>query len=437
MFRMILIMCIFLVTTLSCSPTKPPTKKGSGAKTSLKSTDEKNLKETDSDFENQDEEEDSDSGKKADPQNPTPYKRSAQVDGSSLKLSNISIGNLQSGGFKKQQIVNFSASAGTEYVEWKLCPQEESSENPPCSDAPDSPCGPGGACAWNVTSYNKIIFPNLYAGRVVLSMRACVDPSNAVSPLEPCGKFFDTEHDSKITNKEVSGLFARRQVLLEAFHQIGKEKIQIFNEYKGDLLECMSFNAKNAALYQQKISFIEDVVNQVFFEMWLGPIGDAMDAFAESAIGKPLADGIDAFGEAAGDLRDKFCALGSESKIDEDCIKNLGKIQESAEKPLTESEMNEYCTVGTEGGVAGKICSAIATVGNLAGGLIEGLNPAEAIPALSNAIYTLSDPESSVSRDCLAEQKLSKQLEFIDKEAAILSDEFLKITNQLKDLGEL
>ena len=351
-----------------------------------------------------------------------------KVDGKSLKIFNLNVGKLSDSGVNST-VVSYAASGGTQYVLWKLCPEEEVVKTETCIATEDQTCGFGGACVQNVTSYNKFILPMLYAGNVFLSVQACVEPDNAVNSQEACGPFTEMRYNSHINNTQVMALFAKREDIINALDRLGKEKMKLYSDYKGDLMSCLKNDAKNAEYYQVKIAVVDTLVNGLFFR-WLTWPGDAL---AETTVGQVVWKGLkEHVYEPIKEIVHKLCSVGDSANIDKACITKLN----DSNSTMTTEQKNAYCTKGVDPGFIVSICGMLDKLGTALIGFASGMNPAVSIPTLTGAVQTLFS-SNPVPRQCHAEENLAKASEAIDKTAAGYSIQLIEIDNQLRSLGQL
>jgi hypothetical protein len=361
-----------------------------------------------------------------------------KIDGSKLAVRDITIGKLLEGG-SRSEVANFSTSGDAEYVVWQLCPEEETiqTQTTSCVATDTQVCSTGGGCVQNVTPYNKIVFPHLFAGQVIFSIKACVDPENAIDPTQACGPFLDYPYNSHVTNTLVTGLFAKRQNLINALNRLGEAKKQLYFYYRADLMDCLTFDAKNAGVYQAKIQFVEQLVNGVFFRMFTWGPKELFEEMNKTEAGKVVLGGVDVawtgVKKVVSHITDSICDIGATTGVDTSCLTQL----KDSNSTLTDQQQTDYCRNTTPSGGASSFCAMMAKLGHAMSGMAAAMSPAESIPVLIDALQTATDPENAVSRTCLAEQKLAKSSEQVDKDAVALTQQLIECGNQLRALGEL
>lgn len=424
--RSLLLTLLFIV---SCNPPAqkaPASTKGASSKASNLNSQDSNAIETRTSLK--------DTSSRSDSPAPTPV---SKVDATKLTIMNLTIGKLAMGG-TRSEVVSFSASGQTQYVLWQLCPEEASAGTSTCVATDSQACGLGGACVQNVTPYNKILFPRLFAGKVTFSIKACVDPSSALDPNQPCGAFTDLEYDSHVSNTEVTSLFAKRQGIIDALNTLGEQIRKIYVNYEGDLKQCMEHDQKNAAFYQSKIAAVHGLIDGVFWRLFTWGPKALIEEMEKSSVGqgilnaaKSVAGGIK---HSIGKATDAFCAIGETTGIDTTCMSYL---KDSA-STMTQTQQEALCqNAKADKGAAGKFCGIVSMVGHALGGLAAAMNPAESIAILSDAIHNVIDPGASVSITCHAEQNMAKTLQAANENAAVLTQQLIEVDNKLRDLGEL
>jgi len=368
----------------------------------------------------------------------TPPALMPKVDASKLEVINPRIGKLLEGGTRKE-IVDFAISGTATYAQWQLCPQEASSDASAktCVETESQACGPGGACIQNVTPYNKILFPHLYAGAVLFSIRACVESANAVDPSKPCGPYKTIPYNSNYNNLEVNRLFRQRQDILDSLNKYGEEMQQLYVLYKGDLMQCLQFDAAHAAYYEGKINAISGLIEGVFFKMFIWAPETLLNELQKTSVGGALIGGaksaLNKVGDQIGKLKDSFCAIGETTSIDTTCMAAL----KDSNSTSTTTEKDAFCQGTPKKGGIGKFCETVGMIAKMGGGMLSAMNPAESIAVLSNSIHTISDPEHAVSMQCRAEQKLSTSSQAINQAISVLTMQLVECNNKLRALGEL
>ncbi len=360
-----------------------------------------------------------------------------QIDASKLVVSNVSIGPLLSGG-SRAEVVNFVASGPTQYIQWKLCPEEQIVQANPCVASSTQSCGLGGACVENVTPYNSIQFPHLFSGNVSLSLQACVQPSDALNPNQNCGPYTSIAYNSHVSNTQVTALFAKRQGILDELNRIGEQKKQLMINYRSDLIFCLQGDKKNAEFYEFKINVLDEIINDIFFKMWFwAPEALIKELDKIGAIHHVLEGVRSAMGsakEAIIKTKNKICSATNTTGIDTNCMTAL----KDSNSTMTLTQQQAYCrnSTPTVAGI-GSFCNMIGTLAHAIGGFVEMMNPATSLTVLADAVQTVMDPQSSVSRTCLAEQKLANSSQAIDQEVAALTQQLMSCDSQLRALGEL
>lgn len=417
---------LFIFIVFACSPTAQQSK-GSSKVVSSKIKQQTDLsKQTETNTTN-----------KIKAEEPAPEVEIPKVDGSKLRVFSPVVSKMTEGG-NRSDVLAFSASGQAQYVLWKLCPEEDTVQTATCVETDSQSCGAGGACVQNVTPYNRVLFPRLFAGKVTISLKACVDPESAIDPEKACGESTDIEYDSHYNNTEVQGLFAKRQGYLDALTRLGEEKRKLYFDYKGDLVDCMKFDMKNEAFYRSKIAAVDGLINGVFFKMFTWGPKKLIEELNKTSVGHTLIEGAKSAVGAVKDtfkkVADGFCKLGETTGTDTACLTNL----KDSNTTMTQTEQNEYCkNAKPNKGAVGSFCGMVGTLVNAAAGMLSSMNPAESIAVLSDAIHNAINPEAAVSRTCLAEQKFAKGSEQIDKNAVVLTDQLIEVNNKLRALGEL
>lgn len=356
-----------------------------------------------------------------------------KVDSKNLRVLNLSVGKMVEDG-KRGELISYALAGAADYVSWTICPEEETTQT--CTRTDTQACSIGGACVQNVTPYNKVLIPNMFAGKILISLQACVEPEKALDPSKLCGQVESMEYNSHYTDLETATLFQRRQNLISSINAKGVEKKKAYVDYQNDLLDCIKNNAAVEALLRSKIAVIEQIIKGVFFKMFAwAPVkvaqemqktqaGSALIAGATNTVNY----GVDKLTEA----KDKVCSLSDSTMVDQSCMQDL----KDKNSTMSDSEKAKFC-LSVQPGVVQNICGMIGTMAHGALDMLKMMNPMQSIAILSDAIHTLSDPEHSVSRACLADEKFSKISQTIDGEVSLSGEQLIDVDNQLISKGEL
>ncbi len=129
-------------------------------------------------------------------------------------------------------------------------------------------------------------------------------------------------------------------------------------------------------------------------------------------------------------LKDYAC---TNSGVDSECAKKL----RDKNKDISDDQVNAYCKTSQSRTGFGVMCDLAGKFASGMMGFVGGMNPVHSVAQLSDAIHTLTDPEHSASKKCLAEEKLAKSSETIDKASILLADKLQSTISQLQALGEL
>lgn len=361
-----------------------------------------------------------------------------KVDASKLRISEVSVGKMTEGG-KRSEVVNFTTWGQGDYVHWQICPEDPPNDGVVnCVPSDTQACGLGGACVQNVTSYNKILFPHLYAGNVSISMKFCVDPERAMDSKVVCGDSTVYPYNSRAVNADVQALFLKRQGLLDAINKIGVEKRQDYQNYANDLQDCLDSSKQNEAYYQSKIQTINQLIKGVFWNMFIWAPKSVWKAMQETENGSKLTQGLtsalSATKDAFSDMGKKFCDLGATQATDESCLSNL----KDAKASMTQAQIDAFCSAGLkrEKGMDG-FCKLMGTLGDTVSTMIQSADPMQSFSVLSDAIHTVSDPSGSVAKQCTAEEKFAKVSQGSDMNLSALGQQLSEVNAQLRALGEL
>lgn len=356
-----------------------------------------------------------------------------KVDAKNLRVLNISVGKMVEDG-KRGELISYALAGAADYVSWTICPEEETNQT--CTSTDSQSCSVGGSCVQNVTPYNKIILPNMFAGKILISLQACVEPEKAKDASQLCGKVESLEYNSHYTDLETATLFQRRQNLIAAINAKGDAKRKAFVDYQNDLLDCLQNNAAVEALLRSKIAVIDQIIKGVFFKMFLWAPTKVAQEMQKTQAGAALISGakntVDYGLDKLNEAKNKICAVSDSNVVDQGCVQDL----KDKKSTMSDAEKNQFCT-SIKPGVLQNVCGMIGTMAEGVVGMAKGMNPMQSIAILSDAIHTLSDPEHSVSRACLADEKFAKISQAIDSDVSLSGEQLLDVDNQLISKGEL
>ena len=362
-----------------------------------------------------------------------------KVDASTLAVSDIAVGKfLQAGA--RTEMVSYAMSGQADYLFWQICPEQPSADSTATCVATDTqPCAPGGACIQNVTSFNKILFPNMFAGNVMISLKACVDPDHALNANVTCGPYANLLYNSDYINTQVAALFGKRTDLLTALNSAGAEEQTAYMNYAGDLQVCMTSDAANAAYYESKIQVIDMLIKGVFWNAFIWAPKQLLTEIANTSVGQQLISGAQSTLSTAtqtfNNVANTFCNSGTTTEVNQTCVNNLKNSTN-----MTQAQKDAFCPGQTTQSGPLPIATFCSIVGTLAGSIkmmAESMNPMQSVAVLSDAISTISNPEASVSQLCLAEEKFAPISQGINEKIAALTQQLIDTDNQLRALGEL
>ena len=348
----------------------------------------------------------------------------AKLDATLLRVFDLSAGKASEGG-SRAEVVRYSASGQTDYAEWTICPDTDSSscDGEDCEQS---------KCAKNITPYNLLIIPKLFAGEVTIGVRACVEPDKALQADKNCGEWEYINYDSKVVDRQVRELFEQRQRILEELEKLQGADNVLFDNYYEDNRVCL----KNQADFQQQLKQRLQVARALdaSFDKFMQFAGRVDNSLGN--LGAKAYDGLKSVADKASDalkkITKKICRKDS---VDQDCLANLG-IQGST---MSDADKQEYCRSDeSQGGVVGFICDFSQIFSEQMSTMFKGMVDIRyPINVVSKAVTTLQNPNDAVSRQCIGEQKLIKGLEGVlqdvDKQQQLLRG----VEADLKQRGEL
>lgn len=353
-------------------------------------------------------------------------KEAKKVDASTLKVFNLVAGRASEKG-KRFDFLKYSASGEADYIFWEICPTALPEK--PCDDG-DSGCD--NRCKKNITPYNMLIIPKLYNGDVNISVKACVDKKRSLS-RESCGEESFITYNSKFEDTEVRALYNRKQTYLEQLKDLGKDKDTLFSDYKEDMDKCTAHN--KAYLKQKKdsmraVQFINDACDFVVDSAQYADKNFLGGTLTEGARG--LKRGFNKATDAMGKMASMMC---TQDKVDVSCIEELNADDENKQ---TEEEKKATCTSKKSADFIGPMCNFAKIFGSQIKGMFFGMSDIRRpIQALSDAFTTIANPENSVARQCLGEQKLMKGLQGLFQAVNTKQSELQSVNDELKAKGEL
>ncbi|MBI2603896.1 MAG: hypothetical protein HYW48_12660 [Deltaproteobacteria bacterium] len=389
-----------------------------------------------------------------------------KVDAAKLRIFNLSVGKLADKG-KKAEIISYSISGKADYAFWRICPMEQTFQE--CPEGRTT-CSVGGECVENVTPYNRVVVPKLFEGKVLVSVKGCVEPDKATS-REICGTFADKEYQPGTPDLKLRNLYQRRQDVIKALEKLGRDKYQIFVEYRDDLQFCLEHNADVEERLRAKIRIIDQLLKTPvnWFIEGVKNTGQSIDkaldgipgivATGAEDAGKYTVDGLDWLG-------DQIDADCDKAKVNEQCVQDL----KDRGTDWTEEQINEYCTKGTvdQDCVAdtqrrygswskkdvekhcttyeqredawGDICSFGGILKKTAKQFASAANPVHSVGHFAEVIRNLdtaiNDPEKLATRKCQAEVVMAKKWEGFQAVLGREQEKLQQIDAELETLGE-
>ncbi|MBP6217365.1 MAG: hypothetical protein KA436_02120 [Oligoflexales bacterium] len=319
-------------------------------------------------------------------------------------------------------IVSFDVAGMTEYVDWTICPMEDTGQT--CTDeaVKSGKCIPGrGECSSNVSNENKILVPNLFAGKILITAKACISQENAKVSGETCGEPKEIYFDSQVSNIKARTLLSQRSWLYDSLTKLEIQKFESYRTYQHDLEECIKFNAQAEEMIRSRIRVLDQYLRAPL--QWLSQADD----FTYGAGSTVLTGAKTVASTIVKPLQD-MCGKTDKS-VDSACVEELNRNEFKG----TDEEKNEYCTKETQSGLA-ETCH-IVSEGLM--GFVTGMNPMTSFQTLSGAIHDLTDPEHSVAKNCTAEQKLKAVQDPIQKEIQSKRKQVDDLNKTLKGMGFL
>jgi hypothetical protein len=176
-----------------------------------------------------------------------------KINPSSLKVYNLTVGNMRQASSLGQSL-SFEVSGSADYIFWKFCPQEKTDQKCP----ENRECSEGGECIQNVTVYNRVTVPPLYAGDIFVSVRGCLEPEHSLNTKEPCGPWEVVRYNSKKSNDKVIALLNEKDKIIHDLGEIQRERLYVYRDFSQEGRECLKTNAKSVANLESRIRLAEE-----------------------------------------------------------------------------------------------------------------------------------------------------------------------------------
>lgn len=402
----------------------------------------------------------------------------AKVDTEKLRVFNLSVGKMAEKG-KKAEIISYSISGRADYAFWRICPMEQSFQECPAGVT----CAAGGECVENVTPYNRVVVPKTFEGKVLVSVKGCVEPDKATGS-ETCGPFADKEYQPGAIDSQLRTLYQRRLDVIKSLEKLGRDKYQIFVEYRDDLQFCLDHNADVEERLRTKIRIIDQLLKTPvnWFIEGVKNTGGSIDKVLEGIPGIVVqgvkdaglytVDGLNWLGaqirvdcdkakvdqQCVKDLRDRGTTWTDEQvndyctkkTIDPECVADTKRRY----KNWTQKKAEEHCTTydkreASEGDsgiiqgvdtVVGDICSFGQIILKTAKQFAAGANPVHSVGHFAevtrNLDTAINDPEKLATRKCQAEAVMAKKWEGFQQVLGREQQKLQEIDGQLEQLGE-
>jgi len=315
----------------------------------------------------------------------------ALIDGSTLQIYNLQAGNLQVAGVN-QEVLSFSASPGTTYVEYTICPT-----NPVYASCPAGAfCAQGGQCYQQVTTYNQVIMTYVGGGPMTISAQACTSAQNSLTSVN-CGPVNQINYNANRHQGALADLLARREGLFLQFKNTVPEMNQIFQTFVTNGTTDLN-TGKDSSCFKENLQAYETLKAKV----------EAVHQYLQVPV-ETLLSVI-------------------KNIVPSEILSGLGTALSGLKKALI-----SFCHSLANATNSNKTCEILMTIGTTVATLASAFLPDEMFSALTTAIKDVED--SSVTKQCTADTIFNTSFEAVNLQQQTIYTQIKNINAQIQAYG--
>lgn len=311
------------------------------------------------------------------------------IDPRTLFVAKLNLSNFHSQGVPAEML-NVELDGRASYLFYKICRLEVNN----CNDEGILCEEEIAKCEENITSLNRVILPPLVGGKILLSVKACVDKAQSSNPSENCGSVREELVDSRRYDEATEKLLEQKAYLLASLKGVESDYRFALSEYVREARACGEHDAEVEKILNAKIKFIS-----TFLEAPIGWMYDGLRATISNVL---YGVGLESLDIAAKDAYATF-----KDKIKEAARNVCDKMSESS-------------------------CLSVTMSLDTLKGFAVGFNPVHSIGTLSEAVWNLTvDPDVLNKKGCHAEENLRTRQNALEQVFSSRKQNLMEIENSL------
>lgn len=165
-------------------------------------------------------------------------------------------------------LLSVDVTKETAYIEYEMCPlkdtgmgelcEEKKQENP--EEYEDVKCAPGGRCIRGTSDLLNVTFPSLQAGRVKISVKACLNAEAALSgTTNLCSPANENIENTYSFDQEIADLYFDYEVIKTRLIELAAEYKSSLKKFSQDATKCDISNQESMQFLQSKV----DLANKI------------------------------------------------------------------------------------------------------------------------------------------------------------------------------